>query len=76
MLREHFAAMREQKRQAILERLEAERLRDVEPDDLPLPAMPTSYWAGSRGKVEVMQQRAERGEAIFHPDDCNLILVR
>jgi hypothetical protein len=62
--------MREQKRQAILERLEAQRLRFAEPDDLPLPAMPTSHWAGSREKIEVMRERAERGEAVFHPCDC------
>ena len=76
MLREHFAAMREQKRQGILERLEAQRLRFAEPDDLPLAAMPTSHWAGSREKIEVMRERAERGEAVFHPEDCELILVR
>ncbi len=68
MLRElRFKATRERKQQAILE---ADRLRDVEPDDPPLPEMPTAFWAGSRGKVEVMRQRAERREAIFHPDDC------
>ena len=70
MLREMvFEAVRERKRQAILKGLEVERLRDAEPDDLPLAAMPTSHWAGSRGKVEVMRQRAERGEAVFHPED-------
>ena len=77
MLRElRFEAMRLARQQVILERLEAERLRDVEPDDPPLPAMPTSHWAGSRAKVEIMRERVERGECIFHPHDSNVILVR
>ena len=77
MLRELlFEAIREQRQQAIAERLEAQRLQYVEPDDLPLPEMPTAFWAGSRGKIEVMRQRAERGEAVFHPEDCKQKIER
>ena len=70
MLRELlFEAMLKRKRQAILERLEAVRLCEAEPEGPPLPAMPTSHCAGSQGKIEAMRQRVERGEAVFHPDD-------
>jgi hypothetical protein len=41
--------------------------------DLPLAASSTPHPAGSIEKIEVMRQRAERGEAIFHPLDCKLI---
>ncbi|MBK9181471.1 MAG: hypothetical protein IPM45_18320 [Acidimicrobiales bacterium] len=33
-------------------------------------AEPTAHPPGSAGKVEVMAERAARGEGIFHPDDA------
>jgi hypothetical protein len=44
--------------------------------DLPLPALSTGHPAGSDGKIEVMRQRAERGESLFHPNDNRDILIR
>jgi hypothetical protein len=39
----------------------------------PLPASaPTGAPAGSDEKVEVMRQRFERGEEVFHPDDSGM----
>lgn len=38
-------------------------------EDPPLPAEPTRYPVGSLARVEVMAQRAARGEAIRHPRD-------
>jgi hypothetical protein len=34
-----------------------------------LPAEPTDAQPGSERKIRVMEQRAARGESIFHPDD-------
>ena len=48
----------------------ANGLRYVQPDELPLAAVPTSHWAGTREKIEAMRERVERGEAIFHPCDA------
>ena len=48
----------------------ANGLRYVQPDELPLAAVPTSYWAGTREKIEAMRERVERGEAVFHPCDA------
>ena len=71
MLRElRFEAMRKRRRLVILDRLEAKRLQDDGPLDFPVPKMPTGHWAGSREKIEAMRERVERGEAIFHPEDC------
>jgi|LakMenEpi03Aug12_release.lakeMendotaPanAssembly.Ray.scaffolds.fasta_scaffold1318533_1 hypothetical protein len=44
----------------------------LEPD-LPLAATSTGTIAGSAERIAVYRQRAERGEAIFHPLDCELI---
>jgi hypothetical protein len=41
--------------------------------DLPLASASCPHPAGSIEKIEVMRQRAERGESIFHPLDCKLI---
>ena len=51
------------------------RVKPVE-QDLPLPKLSTGHPAGSDGKIEVMRQRAERGQAIFHPNDNRDILIR
>lgn len=40
-------------------------------DDPPPPAMPTGFWCGTQEKVDVMRDRIEAGEAVFHPDDCS-----
>jgi hypothetical protein len=37
--------------------------------DRRLPASPTDAVPGSSEKIAVMEERAARGEAIFHPDD-------
>ena len=37
--------------------------------DPPLAAMPTLFWCGSREKLDVMRERVESGEAVFHPMD-------
>ena len=44
--------------------------------DLPLASSSCPFPAGSIEKIEVMRQRAERGEQIFHPNDNRDILVR
>jgi hypothetical protein len=41
--------------------------------DLPLAATSTGTIAGSAERIAVYRQRAERGEAVFHPLDCKLI---
>lgn len=41
--------------------------------DPPLAAEPTAASPGSREKIEVMRARAERGEAVFHPQDARVI---
>lgn len=33
-------------------------------------AAPTDALCGSWAKVEAMRQRVERGECLYHPDDC------
>ena len=35
----------------------------------PLPAMPTTARPGSEEKIKELQERANRGEQLFHPDD-------
>lgn len=37
--------------------------------EMRMPASPTRYGPGTKEKVEVMRQRCERGESLFHPDD-------
>ena len=37
--------------------------------DPPLPSIPTHYLCGTQEKLDVMRQRVERGEAVFHPGD-------
>ncbi|MCS7166236.1 MAG: hypothetical protein RMI91_01820 [Gemmatales bacterium] len=37
-----------------------------------LPAVPTAALPGTPGKIEVMAQRAARGESLFHPQDATL----
>ena len=44
--------------------------------DLPLASTSCPHPAGSVEKIEVMRQRAERGQSIFHPHDNRDILVR
>ena len=44
--------------------------------DLPLASASCPHPAGSIEKIEVMRQRAEAGQAIFHPNDNTDILVR
>jgi hypothetical protein len=34
------------------------------------PTNPTNHKPGSWGKLLVMQERALRGEELFHPEDC------
>ena len=41
--------------------------------DPPLPSMPTAFWCGSRQKLDVMRERVESGEAVFHPMDSKPI---
>jgi hypothetical protein len=41
--------------------------------DLPLAASSTGTIAGSAERIAVYRQRAERGEAIFHPLDCKTV---
>jgi hypothetical protein len=48
------------------------KTKPPEPDP-PLAASSTGAIAGSLEKIEVMRQRAERGEAIFHPLDNKTI---
>lgn len=38
----------------------------------PLPAEPTRAPPGTPEKMDVMRDRAARGEAIFHPDDVTI----
>ena len=51
------------------------RVKPVE-QDLPLPKLSTGHPAGSIEKIECMRQRAEAGQAIFHPNDNRDILIR
>ena len=38
----------------------------------PLPAVePCGYPAGSLGRLEAMRRRAELGQSLWHPQDCN-----
>lgn len=37
--------------------------------------LPTTAWAGSEEKIEVMARRVEKGLPIFHPDDCQFVQV-
>jgi hypothetical protein len=39
---------------------------------LAVPAEPTFARPGSPEKIEVMQERAARGEAVFHPEDRSI----
>lgn len=41
--------------------------------DPPLAAEPTAAPPGSLEKIEVMRERAERGEAVFHPGDARVV---
>lgn len=41
--------------------------------DPPLAAEPTNAPPGSLEKIQVMRERAERGEAVFHPHDARVI---
>jgi hypothetical protein len=50
-------------------------VKPLEPD-LPLASSSTGSIAGSWERIEVYRSRAERGEALFHPNDCKLIAVR
>ena len=50
-------------------------LQDVPDEDPPSPKMPTAFPCGSRAKVELMRERVEAGESIFHPFDCVSIVV-
>lgn len=34
-----------------------------------LPRHPTAAFPGTAAKIEVLHQRAKRGESLFHPDD-------
>jgi hypothetical protein len=43
--------------------------RDLDRRDRPPPATPTSARPGSEAKVRVLEERAARGEALFHPLD-------
>lgn len=42
----------------------------------PLAASSCGFPAGSIEKIEVMRQRTERGEAIFHPNDNKTVLYK
>ena len=37
-----------------------------------LPASPTSALPGTPEKVAVLEERAQQGQALFHPDDAEL----
>lgn len=43
---------------------------DGDTTEPPQPKAKTSYPPGSEGRVDVMAERARRGEAIWHRDDC------
>lgn len=45
-----------------------ERGHDEDFEGVPCTA-PTDALCGSRAKIEVMRQRAERGECLYHPQD-------
>lgn len=36
----------------------------------PLPQHPTAFGPGTEGKIAVLQERASRGEALWHPLDA------
>jgi hypothetical protein len=43
----------------------------------PPPAVPTTAVAGSPQKIEILRQRAERGESLWHPlDNVKPVYVR
>lgn len=44
--------------------------------ELPMPSASTSSIAGSAERLAVYRQRAERGEQLFHEQDCKTLLVR
>jgi hypothetical protein len=44
--------------------------------DLPLATSSTSSVAGSWERIEVYRRRVERGEQLFHEQDCKLIAMR
>ncbi len=44
------------------------------PRGMALPSEPTSARPGSEEKVEVLRARYLRGEALFHPLDCDVPL--
>ena len=46
-----------------------ERGHDEDFEGAPCTA-PTDELCGSRAKVEIMRLRVERGECLYHPDDC------
>lgn len=37
--------------------------------------LPTDHPAGSPGKIEVLADRVERGQPLWHPHDCEGIVV-
>jgi len=39
------------------------------------PKVPTHHLPGTPGKIEVMRQRAERGETLFHPLDGQAVFT-
>lgn len=50
------------------------QLQDVLEDLLiPLPVTPTDAFPGTEGKIEVLRQRAENREWLFHPGDARRI---
>lgn len=38
-----------------------------------LPAEPTDTRPGSEERLRVMEERAARGESVFHPDDVSVL---
>jgi hypothetical protein len=43
---------------------------EIQPQPRKLPRRPTKAIPGSKQKVEVMRERATRGECLFHPRDA------
>ena len=77
----HWAAIAEQRREARREKIRlgllATRQSELEGDeDKPLPSVPTAFWCGTAAKLDVMQQRAAAGEALFHPMDESRRIMR
>lgn len=57
------------KAQNIFEAIRKLRGTHYEADFIPRVGLPTLFEPGTAEKVDVIMERLERGEALFHPDD-------